>query len=116
MPYVGRDEHGNIITVSTVARADAAEFLPPQAEELQRHLAQWTPAESADDFSRSDQDIIRVVDDIIDTLIAKNLIRFTDLPEAAQNKLVHRRSLRRSLTALDLLGQDAGTESPVIKL
>jgi len=39
-------------------------------------------------------------------LIEKNLMRFTDLPDAAQKKLLERQSLRQSLTALKLLGDD----------
>jgi len=50
----------------------------------------------------SDQGMVRVLEDLIETLIAKNLIRFTDLPEAAQAKLLERRSLRRSVNALQI--------------
>lgn len=114
MPYVGRDEHGNIITVSAQSSPLANEFIAAEADELLRYLAQISPR--GDDFARSDQDLIRVVEDIIDTLIEKNIIRFTDLPEAAQDKLVHRRSLRRSQSALDLLGVDEDKTIPPIKL
>jgi hypothetical protein len=115
MPYVGRDERGNIITVSTQSSPQANEFIAAETDELRRYLAQLSPR--SDDLARSDQDLIRVVEDIIDTLIEKNVIRFTDLPEAAQDKLVHRRSLRRSKVALDLLGSEEDqTIPPVIKL
>lgn len=50
----------------------------------------------------SDQGMVRVLEDLIETLIAKNLIRFTDLPEAAQAKLLERRSLRSSVNALQI--------------
>lgn len=114
MPYVGRDEVGNIVTVSTRSNAQATEFIDAGAEELQRYLAHLSPG--FDDLTRSDQALIRVVEDIVDTLIEKNVIRFTDLPEAAQHKLVHRRSLRRSKVALDLLGVDEDKTIPPIKL
>jgi hypothetical protein len=115
MPYVGRDERGNIVTVSVNSSAQAGEFMAVGSEELQRYLAQLSPQETADDLTRSDQELIRVVEDVIDTLIEKNVIRFTDLPEAAQNKLVLRRSLRRSKAALDLLGEE-GEAVTAIKL
>ena len=51
----------------------------------------------------SDQALIRVVEDLIDTLIGKGVLHFTDLPEAAQSKLLDRRNLRRSVNALNLL-------------
>lgn len=57
-------------------------------------------------LAESDQTLIRVVEDLVDTLIAKDLLRFTDLPEAAQAKLLERRSLRRSVNALNLLQDD----------
>lgn len=57
-------------------------------------------------LAESDQALIRVVEDLVDTLIAKDLLRFTDLPEAAQAKLLERRNLRRSVNALNLLQDD----------
>ncbi|MDP3037811.1 MAG: hypothetical protein Q8N07_08770 [Rhodocyclaceae bacterium] len=54
----------------------------------------------------SDQVMVRVLEDLIETLIHKDLIRFTDLPEAAQAKLLERRTLRRSVNALDFFGGD----------
>lgn len=115
MPYVGRNELGKIVTVSTEANPQAGEFMNPDAAELQACLSQFSPP-NADDLARSDQDLIRVVEDLVDILIEKNLIRFTDLPEAAQNKLVHRRSLRHSKVALGLLDEEEIKTLPVIKL
>jgi len=45
----------------------------------------------------------------MDLLIARDLIRFTDLPQPAQEKLLERQSLRRSLNALNLLDSDNET-------
>jgi hypothetical protein len=64
------------------------------------------PADALGRLAESDQALIRVVDDLIDTLIGKDLLRFTDLPEAAQAKLLERRTLRRSVNALNLLQDD----------
>lgn len=57
-------------------------------------------------LAESDQSLIRVVEDLIDTLIGKGVLHFTDLPEAAQAKLLERRHLRRSVNALNLLQDD----------
>lgn len=54
----------------------------------------------------SDQGMVRVLEDLIETLIRKDLIHFTDLPEAAQAKLIERRSLRRSVNALQIFRGD----------
>lgn len=57
-------------------------------------------------LAESDQALVRVLEDLIDTLIGKNLIQFTDLPDAAQAKLLERRTLRRSVNALNLIEDD----------
>jgi hypothetical protein len=58
-------------------------------------------------FSEADAEFVRVLEDLIDTLMAKNVIRHTDLPEAAQRKLVMRKGLRnRMQNALNLFGRD----------
>ncbi len=58
-------------------------------------------------FNEADADFVRVIEDLIDTLIMKNVIRHTDLPEAAQRKLMLRKGLRNRMQgALNLLGDD----------
>jgi len=48
-----------------------------------------------------------VLEDLIDTLISKNVIRHTDLPAAAQRKRSQRKGMRTRLVgALDLSGKD----------
>ena len=49
---------------------------------------------NAEDFTRLDADFVRVLEDVIDTLIARNVINITDLPEQAQAKLFARKSFR----------------------
>ena len=52
-------------------------------------------------------EFVRVIEDLIDTLITKNIIRHTDLPAAAQRKLMLRKGLRNRISgALDFLGTD----------
>lgn len=113
MMHIQRDEQGNIIGL------------------LQRPLTgheaasgQWLPAEPGDPavtaFARSlggsgtlnplaqtDTDLARVTEDLIDVLIDRGVIQFTDLPAAAQNKLLQRRQTRATLAnRLNLLGGD----------
>ena len=54
--------------------------------------------EPADALSQTDLALARVLEDLIDTLIAKGLIQFTDLPLAAQAKLLSRRETRVALS------------------
>lgn len=62
--------------------------------------------ETLDRLASTDQSLIRVLEDLVETLVSRNVIHFTDLPEAAQTKLLERRSLRRSLNGLQLLQED----------
>ena len=58
-------------------------------------------------LATSDAEMARIAEDLIDVLIAKNVINFTDLPQQAQHKLLNRQSLRERLSALtDLVGTE----------
>lgn len=110
MPYVQRDSTGSISAISAEKTEPTAEWVEPDAPELKDYLARLgasggTPV-VANALEESDQALIRVVDDLVNVLVEKNLMRFTDLPDAAQKKLLERRSLRQSLTALKLLNDD----------
>jgi hypothetical protein len=61
------------------------------------------------DFARLDADFVRVLEDVIDTLIARNVINITDLPDQAQAKLFARKSYRDRVgrNALHLYGDSA---------
>jgi hypothetical protein len=67
-------------------------------------------AEPKDDgFARLDADFVRVIEDVIDTLIARNVINITDLPDQAQAKLFARKSFRERAgrNALKLFDDEA---------
>jgi hypothetical protein len=49
-------------------------------------------------LSQTDIGLARVLEDLIDVLITRGVIQFTDLPEAAQAKLLERRQTRATLT------------------
>jgi hypothetical protein len=101
MPYVKRDEQGRIVLVNLEA-GDGFEELPPGAPELLEFTRSLEGEQSS--LEQSDMRLVRVLEDLIDLLIARDVIRFTDLPLPAQEKLMERRSMRQSLGALDLLG------------
>lgn len=48
-------------------------------------------------LSSSDADFARVTEDLIDILLRRGVIQFTDLPEAVQTKLLQRRQARTTL-------------------
>lgn len=109
MPYVKRDKTGQITAVSADKSKTFSEYVELNSPEFVAYLVNMggTPTDANEAaLAESDQALIRVVDDLVNVLVEKNAIRFTDLPEAAQQKLLERRSLRESLTALKLLGDD----------
>lgn len=101
MPYVKRDDQGRITTVN-LESAEGLENVPPNAPELLDFMKRMGLEHST--LQQSDMRLVRVLEDLIDLLIDRDVIRFTDLPLPAQEKLMERRSMRQSLGALDLLG------------
>lgn len=75
-------------------------------------MTQTTPpgpaAQSPDNpLSQSDTGLARVLEDLVEVLITRGTIQFTDLPEAAQAKLLERRQTRANLSQrLNLLPDD----------
>ena len=60
-------------------------------------------------LSISDVALVRVLEDLINTLIDKKVILFTDLPLAAREKLSTREKIRGHLSNLDnLMSDDEG--------
>lgn len=52
---------------------------------------------------KSDLGLARVLKGLVDLLIQKGVFRFTDLSDAAQNKLLSRCGLRKEFSYVDLL-------------
>ncbi len=101
MPYVKRDAEGRIAAVAKTP-ADGYSEVACGAPELQTFMREMGMEPNS--LAESDMRLVRVLEDLIDLLISRDLIRFTDLPRPAQEKLLERRSLRQSMGALDLLG------------
>lgn len=101
MPYVKRDAQGHIVA-ATLEPGDGLTAVPCDAPELQDFMRKMGVEQNS--LAQSDMRLVRVLEDLIDLLITRDVIRFTDLPQPAQEKLLERRSLRQSMGALDLLG------------
>lgn len=106
MLYVKRNAEGHIVALSRDAGAVAGIDGWREADEGAPEVIAFGEAVAggADALRRSDLGFVRVLEDVIDLLVERSLIRFTDLPPAAQAKLMERRNARadmRSLTLLD---------------
>jgi len=102
MPFVKRNSDGKVIGLSGHAPEGVAEELDLDHPDVQQFL------ESARaHLSSSDAETIRVIEDLVDVLIRKKLLLLTDLPPAAQQKLMQRQRMRSELGVLGDLMVDA---------
>ena len=111
MPFVRRDASGLIDSLHRQASAEASEFLADDDAQVQAFMGRpGAPADEA--FGRLDADFVRVIEDVIDTLIVKNVLNITDLPAEAQAKLFARKSFRERVTrhSLKLFGDSGFSE------
>ncbi|PTD95165.1 hypothetical protein [Pseudothauera lacus] len=105
MPFVKRDAAGVIVAVSSVGDDMHAEHVEVDDAGLRVFLEGLGPAPQ---LAASDLPLVRVLEDVVDLLVERAVIRFTDLPAAAQDKLSARRSARAELRQLNLLDDDDG--------
>lgn len=105
--YVRRDDAGQIVSISRMPTADHNERCAAMKPEVIRFVQMLVPRATA--LVESDLALIRALEDLIDVLIHKEVLRLTDLPDSVQAKLMTRRKLRGSLRSLHLLGEDQGT-------
>lgn len=106
MFYVQRDARGLLVRVEASAYAEATETLPADNHEIQDWFANQAVENSLKQLKQSDLEMIRVLDDLIQVLTTKGVIRVTDLPPAAQAKLMDRNQAREALGGLSRLIDD----------
>ncbi|MCF7534712.1 tryptophan synthase subunit beta [Pseudomonas sp. NPDC078416] len=107
MFYVQRDADGTLVRVEATAFAEASEQLPPDDHQVQAWFANEVVEKSLIQLKSSDMDMIRVLDDLIQVLTSKGILNITDLPSAAQAKLMDRTQARETLGGLsDLINDD----------
>ena len=88
------------------AFAGAQETLAADAQEVQAWFANQDVESSLLQLKQSDLDMIRVLDDLVQVLMDKGVLRITDLPPAAQSKLLSRTQARVALGGLNRLIDD----------
>ena len=100
--YIKRDKDGAISAVSQDATEEIKEFIAHDSHELQTYIQALKPTQAAS-LEQTDMAMARVLEDVINLLVDQGTIRFTDLPEAAQTKLLSRRELRGQRQGMNLL-------------
>ncbi len=112
MLYVQRDEQGQLQRIEAASFVGATETLAADAQEVQAWYADQQVESSLLQLKQSDLDMIRVLDDLLQVLFNKGVLRITDLPAAAQAKLLGRVQSRSALAGrAPLINED---ESGVI--
>ena len=112
MPYITRDENGKIIRASTKhlvggelvshAHPDIMDFLTARGQ---------NPSEvekTVNELRQTDADMARTIEDVIMVLLKKNLMKMSDLPKIAQDRLANRVKLRVVLE--DMYDQASGSK------
>jgi hypothetical protein len=106
MPYVRRDPEGRIASLHRDADEPGQEFLEAGDPQLLGFVSVRDGTSGAS-FAALDADFVRVIEDVIDVLIVRNVINISDFPAEAQTKLLDRKGLRERLgqRTLHLFGE-----------
>jgi hypothetical protein len=91
MPYIQRDTKGRIASLNLTALSPDMECLAPDHPEV---LAFLYGDAQQQEMLALDLGFIRVIEDLIDILVSRNVICFTDLPAPVQAKLNRRQTAR----------------------
>ncbi|MFD1384862.1 hypothetical protein ACFQ45_15950 [Rhodanobacter aciditrophus] len=95
MLYAKVNENGDIIDVATQQSDEYTLLVAPDNPVVAQLLeAKLDENSSRELLETSDQDMMRVLEDLIDLLSEKRIIQFTELPLAAQKKLLSRKWVR----------------------
>jgi hypothetical protein len=101
MPYVSRDASGFVSGIFLRSHPEAAEFLPGDHADIILFFGGVLPGNLENhaliDLTHSDIEFIRVIEDVIDVLIDKKLLTFTDLPDKVCEKILSRKDARDRL-------------------
>jgi len=108
MAYILKNAQGEVIAASASENpGDGWEYVENNAKVYLDYLE--SALVKSNTFRESDIQLARVLEDLINLMIERNLIRFTDFPEAAQRRLNQRQSMRRNSQLSDLLGDSEDT-------
>jgi hypothetical protein len=102
MLYVERDKDGKIIALHNNSDKNTGEEKSIMDREILDFLNDNVDTDQSTEFlSFSDMGIIRILEDLIELLIRKNIILFTELPEHAQLKSRERKRVRATMPSQD---------------
>ena len=95
MPYVKRDSCGAIQAVCAIPDGECLEEVTADDPALAVFLASLQTERTA--LADTDQGFVRVLEDVIDLLVEREVFQLQDLPQDARDKLQRRKALRSKL-------------------
>lgn len=97
MIYIKRNAQNKIEDIQFSPKPDY-EFSSLFDPEIKAFIEETQNAELIKKILKTmDLEMVRVIEDLVDILVDRRLILFTDLPEPVQNKLLFKRSVRENL-------------------
>ncbi len=93
MPFVARDPDGHIVAVSKKPNPKMPEYLPDDHPELKAALDNARPQIVKKELEEAERKLGRLAEDLLQILIAKNIVLFTDLPAETQDLIYNRNRL-----------------------
>lgn len=107
MLYVERNQMGKIIAVRRDADMSGMECKESVDDEILEFLgSKETNASIERILATMDVGVIRILEDLIDLLVKKNIIMSTELPEDAQIKLRERQQMRQRIAKESIIVDD----------
>ncbi len=108
MLFIERNEDGAIAAIHNENPAGKFTRASLSEPEVLQFLQQTDPHSELMNgvLEQSDTDLVRVTEDLIQLLVDRNIINFTDLPAAAQKKIRHRQILRSRLSEDNFMVDD----------
>ncbi|CAM2973741.1 hypothetical protein [Legionella worsleiensis] len=94
MVYIKRDKDGRICAMYDQKNSDDMEEITIDNPEVVQFLNRCDK-DSQIKFIQSDLQFIRVLEDVIDILMDKNIITITDFPQPVIDKLLARQAFRK---------------------
>ncbi len=104
--YIKRNDSGEIIAISQTEEV-GFELADENSDDFQLFLTNL-PKPTRTKYKKlltSDAELARVLEDLIDLLTDKGVVQFTELPEAAQVKLLKRKTIRKNAPLLNLFNE-----------
>ncbi len=93
MPYIARDADGHIVAVSRKPNPKMPEYLPEDHPDLKAALDNARPQIVKKELDEVERKLGRLAEDLLQILITKNIVLFTDLPVDTQDLIYQRNKL-----------------------